>query len=254
MSPTLARCATHAVLALLVAASARHAPHAGRPDAPRLKDAFKDDFLVGVAVAPAQFTERDSLSAAIVKAQFNSISPENVLKWEVVHPRPGVYDFSGSDAYVDFGRRNDMSVLGHTLVWHSQTPRWVFEDEQGGPLTRDALLARMRDHIRTVVGRYRGRVNGWDIVNEALAEDGTLRKSQWLGIIGDGDIAKACEIAHEADPQAELYYNDYSLERPAKRAGAVALVRRLLAQGIPVKAVGMQGHQKVRCPTFARED
>lgn len=244
-----------AVVVIVVAmACAMPRPSATAPDVPRLRDVFKDDFLVGAAVAPAQFTERDSLGAAIVKAQFNAISPENALKWEVVHPRPGVYDFSGSDAYVDFGKRNGMFVLGHTLVWHSQTPRWVFEDDQGQPLTRTALLARMRDHIGTLVGRYRGRVDGWDVVNEALAEDGTLRQSPWLRIIGEDYIATAFRIAHEADPAAELYYNDYSLERPAKRAGAAALIARLLAQGIPVKAIGMQGHQKLRCPTFAAED
>jgi endo-1,4-beta-xylanase len=215
---------------------------------------FKDDFLVGTAVSPRQFLERDSQSTAIVKAQFNAISPENVLKWEVVHPRPNYYDFSASDAYVEFGRRNGMFVLGHTLVWHGQTPQWVFEDERGHPLGRDALLTRMRDHIRTVVGRYKGRINGWDVVNEALDEDGTLRKSPWLRIIGEDYIAKAFQFAHEVDPGAELYYNDYSLERADKRAGAVALIKRLRAEGIPVKAVGIQGHHKVFCPSFAAED
>jgi endo-1,4-beta-xylanase len=237
-----------------VAACARPLPYATSPDVPRLRDVFKDDFLVGTAVSPRQFLERDSLSTAIVKAQFNAISPENVLKWEVVHPRPGVYDFSGADAYVDFGRRNNMFVLGHTLVWHSQIPRWAFEDDAGRPLTRDALLARMRDHIQTVVGRYKGRVNGWDVVNEALNADGTLRQSPWLRLIGDDYIATAFRIAHEADPAAELYYNDYALEGPAKRAGAVALIRRLVAEGVPIKAVGMQGHHHTACPTFAEED
>jgi endo-1,4-beta-xylanase len=239
---------------LLLCACSRPLPYATHPDVPRLREVFRGDFLVGTAVSPAQFLERDSQSTAIVKAQFNAISPENVLKWEVVHPRPSYYDFSGSDAYVDFGRRNGMFVLGHTLVWHSQTPRWVFEDEQGSPLGRDALLARMRDHIQTVVGRYKGRIDGWDVVNEALDEDGTLRKSPWLRIIGEDYIARAFQFAHEADPGAELYYNDYSLERADKRAGAVALVKSLLAQGIPVKAVGIQGHHKVFCPSFAAED
>jgi endo-1,4-beta-xylanase len=243
-----------AVAVIFLVACARPLPEATAPDVPRLRDVFRDDFLVGTAVAPRQFLERDSLAAAIVKAQFNAISPENVLKWEVVHPRPAYYDFSASDAYVDFGRRNGMFVLGHTLVWHSQTPRWVFEDEQGRPLTRDALLVRMREHVHTVVGRYRGRIDGWDVVNEALDEDGTLRKSPWLRIIGEDYIAQAFRFAHEADPRAELYYNDYSLERPEKRAGAVRVLRSLLTQGIPVKAVGIQGHHKLRCPTVSQED
>jgi endo-1,4-beta-xylanase len=239
---------------LLLVACAQPVRQVAGSDSPRLKDVFRGDFLVGAAIAPRQFLERDSASAAIVKAQFNAVSPENVLKWEVVHPRLDRYDFSMSDAYVDFGRRNGMFVLGHTLVWHSQTPKWVFEDAQGAPLTRDALLGRMRDHISTVVGRYRGRVDGWDVVNEVLAEDGSLRQSPWLRIIGEDYIATAFRIAHEADPSAELYYNDFSLERPSKRAGAVALIKRLLAEGVPVKAVGLQGHHKALCPSFAAED
>ena len=210
--------------------------------------------MVGAALNAAQFTERDARSAAIVKAQFNTITPENVLKWESVHPAPGRYDFALPDRYVEFGERNGMFVIGHTLVWHSQTPRWVFEDDGGRPLTRDALVERMRDHIRTVVGRYRGRVKGWDVVNEALNEDGTLRRSPWLTIIGEDYLAKAFQFAHEADPTAELYYNDYSLENPAKRDGAVMLLKRLQAAGVSLKAVGLQGHQKLTWPSLEQED
>jgi len=133
-------------------------------------------------------------------------------------------------------------------VWHSQTPRWVFEDDKGNPVGREELLRRMHDHIAAVVGRYRGRVNGWDVVNEALNEDGTLRRSQWQRIIGDDYIAKAFEYAHEADPKAELYYNEYSLENEAKRKGGVELIRKLLAQGIPVTAIGLQGHYNMEWP------
>jgi endo-1,4-beta-xylanase len=221
---------------------------------PALKTVFKDAFLMGVAVSPRQFTESDSASAALVKAQFNAISPENVLKWEWVHPLPGTYSFDAPDRYVDFGKRNGMFVLGHTLVWHSQTPRWVFQDDKGAPLTRDALLARMRDHIFTVVGRYKGRIDGWDVVNEALNEDGTLRNSPWRRIIGDDYIAKAFEFAHEADPSAQLNYNDYNLEEPLKRAGVVALIKSLQARGIHVTSVGVQGHHKLDWPSFGAED
>ena len=189
-----------------------------------------------------------------MKQQFNSITPENVLKWEAVHPRPGVYDFALPDRYVAFGERNGMFIVGHTLVWHNQTPAWVFQDSNGRAASRDTLLARMRDHILTVVGRYRGRIKGWDVVNEALNEDGSLRQSPWMRIIGPDYIAKAFQYAHEADPEAELYYNDYSLENPAKRAGAIALIERLRAEGIAVKAVGLQGHQTLDWPTAAAED
>jgi endo-1,4-beta-xylanase len=210
-----------------------------------LKDAFKDAFLVGAAVNPRQFTEGDARGAGIVKQQINTISPENSLKWEVVHPQLGRYDFSQGDAYVDFGTKNGMFTIGHTLVWHSQVPRWVFQDSTGQPLTRDALLARMREHIFTVVGRYKGRIKGWDVVNEALNEDGTLRKSPWFTIIGPDYIEHAFKFAHEADPSAELYYNDYNLEVPAKRDGAVALVKSLKAAGVTIHAVGSQAHDRI---------
>jgi endo-1,4-beta-xylanase len=124
---------------------------------------------------------------------------------------------------VDFGEKNKMFIVGHTLVWHWQTPNWVFVDDANNPLTRDALLARMKDHIFTVVGHYKGKVNGWDVVNEALDDNGQLRKTKWLEIIGEDFIAKAFEYAHEADPNAELYYNDFSLENPAKRDGCIGL-------------------------------
>jgi len=219
-----------------------------------LKDAFRGAFRVGAALNANQFSERDTRGAALVKAQFNTITPENVLKWESVHPHPDVYDFTAPDQYVAFGERNSMFVIGHTLVWHSQTPRWVFQDPNGKPVTRDTLLARMRDHIHTVVGRYKGRVKGWDVVNEALNEDGTLRTSPWLTIIGEDFIAQAFQFAHEADPAAELYYNDYSVENAAKRNGAVQLIAKLKAQGIPVTAIGLQGHDKLDWPTPAQQD
>jgi endo-1,4-beta-xylanase len=219
----------------------------------QLKDRFKDCFRIGAALNQAQFDERDTRGADIVKAQFNTISPENVLKWESVHPKPDGYTFEQADRYVAFGEKNDMFVIGHTLVWHSQTPRWVFEDDKGAPLSREALLERMRGHIQTVVGRYKGRIKGWDVVNEALNEDGTFRQSPWFKIIGEEFIAKAFGFAHEADPDAELYYNDYSLENDAKRNGAIALIKKLQEQGIPVTAVGLQGHDKMESPTIEQQ-
>jgi endo-1,4-beta-xylanase len=224
------------------------------PQGQGLKDAFHSAFLVGAAIAPKQFEEQDAANTALVKREFNTISPENVLKWVVVHPQPDRYDFAPADRYVAFGERNNMFIIGHTLVWHSQVPGWVFQDAQGQALTRDALLARMKEHISTVVGRYRGRIKGWDVVNEALNEDGTLRQTPWMKIIGPDYIAKAFEFAHEADPAAELYYNDYNLDYAAKRAGAVRLVKSLLDQGIPVKAIGSQEHLKLNTPTAAEVD
>ena len=219
-----------------------------------LKDAFAGSFLVGAALNEAQFREQDQRGASIVKSQFNTVTPENILKWESVHPRLGEYAFDAPDRYVAFGERNGMFIVGHTLVWHSQTPRWVFFDASGNRVSRDTLLARMRDHIHTVVGRYKGRIKGWDVVNEAVDEDGSLRKSLWHEIIGPDYIEKAFQWANEADPQAELYYNDYSVENAPKRNGIVALVKNLQAKGIRITAVGLQGHNRLEWPTLAQQD
>jgi endo-1,4-beta-xylanase len=221
---------------------------------PSLKDALKGSFLIGAALNPAEFTESDARDAAIVKAQFDSISPENVLKWQSVHPEPGRYDFDLPDKYVAFGGKNHLFIVGHTLVWHYQTPKWVFEDAKGNPVDRETLLKRMREHIQAVVGRYKGRVHGWDVVNEALNDDGTLRQTPWLKIIGEEYIAKAFEFAHEADPKAELYYNDQSLEMEAKRNAAIELIRKLRAQGAPVTGVGLQGHYRIDWPSVDQVD
>jgi len=236
-----------AVVALSVAACTRPSTStsASPSGPPALKEVFKNDFRIGTALSPRVFDNLDSVDVAIVKRHFDAITPENVLKWEVVHPRPNEYDFSQADRYVAFGERNGMFVVGHTLVWHSQTPRWVFEDSAGKPLTRDALLARMKDHIQHVMGRYKGRIKGWDVVNEALNEDGTMRQSPWQRIIGDDFVVKAFQYAHEVDPKAELYYNDYNLATPAKRDGAIALAKKIRAAGIPVTAINSQDHHKL---------
>ena len=217
-----------------------------------LKDVFKNHFLIGAALNEAQFSGTDVHGATLAKTQFNTITPENALKWGSVHPEPGVYNFDASDRYVEFGEKNGMVIIGHTLVWHNQTPRWVFQDSTGKPISREALLERMRDHIQTVVGRYKGKIKGWDVVNEALNEDGSLRECPWLKIIGEEYIVKAFEFAREADPSVELYYNDFSLENAPKREGAVALIKKLQAAGVHVAAVGLQGHYKMDWPRWNR--
>ena len=220
---------------------------------PTLKDAYQGLFRIGAALNTPQFEDRDPLADPIIESQFNQISPENALKWQSVHPNTDTYNFDDADKYVAFGEKHHMFILGHCLVWHSQVPRSVFVDTDGKPLTRDALLERMHDHIRTVVGRYKGRVNGWDVVNEALSEDGTMRQSQWYKIIGDDFILKAFQWAHEADPKAELYYNDYSLEGEAKRKGAVELMKKLKAAGAPITGIGLQGHLHMDTPDAKTE-
>jgi endo-1,4-beta-xylanase len=227
---------------------------AGAQTPTTLKDAYRNSFHVGVAINDAQISGADTRGAAIASTQFDSISPENALKWERIHPKQDKYLFDLADQYVAFGEKHHMFIVGHNLVWHSQVPDWVFHDDKGNLVDRDTLLKRLHDHISTVVGRYKGRIQSWDVVNEALNEDGTLRQSPWLKIIGDDYIAKAFQYAHEADPQAQLTYNDYSLEIESKRKGALALIARLKAQGVPVTSVGIQGHDSLTWPSVEDED
>ncbi len=219
-----------------------------------LKEVFKNDFRIGAALNRRQFFEQDARGAEIVRKHFDSITPENALKWALVHPEPDRYDFTSTDRFVEFGEKHGMFIVGHTLVWHNQTPAWVFEDEKKQPLSRDALLKRLRDHIFTVVGRYKGRIKGWDVVNEALNQDGTMRQSSWFKIIGEDYLVKAFEFAHEADPGAELYYNDYDLALPAKRDGAVELIKKLKAAGVKIAGIGSQNHNLLNWPSIADDD
>src|SRR5918994_5967864 len=219
-----------------------------------LKDVFKNDFKIGAALNRRQIFENDVRGAEIVKTHFNSITPENILKWALVHPERARYDFEAPDRFVKFGEKHGMFIVGHTLVWHNQTPGWVFQDAKGNPLDRETLLARLREHVFTVVGRYKGRIHGWDVVNEALNQDGSMRQSPWFKIIGEDYLAQAFQFAREADPDAELYYNDYDLELPAKRKGAVALISKLKASGVPIRAVGLQNHKLLDWPSIDDED
>ena len=253
LAPALVRAGRNAALSCALVAFAAAISDGQTVRSQSLKDVYQGVFRIGAALNPAQFQERDSRGDPIIVAQFNTISPENALKWQSVHPRPDGYDFTQADSYVAFGEKHEMFIVGHCLVWHSQTPQWVFQDADGKPLSREALLNRMHDHIRTVVGRYKGRIRGWDVVNEALNDDGTMRQSPWYRIIGEDYIMKAFEFAHEADPQAELYYNDYSLENEAKRKGAVELIRKLKAGGAEIKAIGLQGHMRIDRPEAQQE-
>ncbi|QJX48938.1 endo-1,4-beta-xylanase [Hymenobacter taeanensis] len=218
---------------------------------PTLKDAFKKDFYVGAALNYRQLNGQDAKATALIKQQFNTISPENLLKWGPVHPQLNTYNFKPADDYVAFGQQNNMFIIGHTLMWHQQTPKWVFEDEAGKPVSREVLLKRLEEHINTVVGRYKGKIGGWDVLNEAIDDQqGDLRKTKWLEILGEDFAAKAFEYAHKADPKAELYYNDYSLFRPEKREGVIKLVKSLQAKGVKVTAIGMQGHYGLKQPSI----
>ena len=221
---------------------------------PALKSLTPPGLRIGVALNRAQSDGADAGALAIATQQFDSITSENLLKWESVHPEPDRYEFGAADRFVELGRAHRMFVVGHVLVWHQQTPEWAFAGEAGRPADRQALLSRLRAHILAVVGRYRGRIDGWDVVNEALEEDGTLRRTPWLAAVGEDYIDKAFEFAHEADPQAELYYNDYNLWKPAKREAAIRMINRLRASGLRVDGIGEQAHWGVGEPPIEQID
>ncbi|MEN8202590.1 MAG: endo-1,4-beta-xylanase [Bacteroidota bacterium] len=215
-----------------------------------LKSSYQDKFMVGAALSGYRIMGRDPKAMDLVREQFNTLTAENDMKWERIHPEPGRYNFKVADRFVEFGEAQGMHMVGHTLIWHNQTPRWVFEDGRGKLTCRDTLLARMRNHIHTLMGRYRGKIHGWDVVNEAVNEDGTLRNSLWRQIIGDDYIERAFTYAREADPEARLIYNDFSLAGKAKREGIIRMVRDLQRKGIRVDAIGMQGHYDLNYPAL----
>src|SRR5688572_9169665 len=220
-----------------------------------LKDLVPKGWLIGAAINQRQSDGTDTVAVDLVTRQFNSITPENLLKFESVQRQPGTFTFDPQDRYVAFGVARGMAVIGHTLVWHSQTPAWVWAGAGGGPADRATMLERMQTHIARVVGRYEGRIRGWDVVNEALNDDGTLRDSPWRRGIGDDYIARAFEFANQADPGAELYYNDFNLAtRPAKRAGAIRIIKDLRQRGLRIDAVGEQGHWRLDSPTTTEID
>lgn len=211
-----------------------------------LKEHFAGKFLVGAAVS--EYTiEKDQ---ELLKKHFNSITAENEMKPMHMQSEQGKFDFEVSDKMVQFAEDNGMEVRGHTLVWHNQMPSWFFTDENGDDVTRDELLKRMKDHIDAVVTRYKGRIHAWDVVNEAVEDRGeeTYRSSKWVDIIGEDFIDYAFKYAHEADPEALLFYNDYNESHPNKREKIYHLVKGMLDRGIPIHGVGLQAHWNLYDP------
>jgi endo-1,4-beta-xylanase len=210
-----------------------------------LKDAFKKDFYIGVAMGELQILEEDSLETALIVNQFNSIVAENCMKPRFIHPAKDTFDFKLTDKFIAFGEKNNMFIHGHTLLWHNKLAPWwkTMQDS-----TEMALA--IENHINTIVNRYKGKIDSWDVVNEALNEDGTLRNSAYLNAIGEDYLALAYKLASEADPNTDLYYNDYNMTKPKKRAGVIKLVKSLQNQDIKIDGVGMQGHWHLNSPTI----
>ena len=215
-----------------------------------LKDAYAGKFLIGCAGdVPRGYSDAER---ANIKANYDIITPENCMKPQPTHPAEDRYNFTTPDAMVQWCQDNNIQVWGHTLAWHAQTARWFFQGTNGEPVTREVAMERLSNHIHTVVGRYKGRIRGWDVVNEAINDRGdwtteNLRNSSWIRAIGPEYITMAFKWAHEADPNALLFYNDYNIEQGAvqntgKHASSMLLLKRLIKDGAPINGVGIQGH------------
>lgn len=217
-------------------------------EVPALRELFRDRFRIGAAVSTRVLASQ----GAFIAKQFNSVTAENEMKMAEIHPAEDAYAFEAADRLFQFAETHGMGVRGHTLIWHNQTPDWIFEGPDGGPASRELLIERMRSHIRTVVGRYRGRAYAWDVVNEAVEDKRheRLRRSKWLDLIGEDFLRLAFEAAHEADPQALLFYNDYNETDPVKRDKIRALVHTLLEQGTPIHGIGLQAHWNIYGPSI----
>jgi endo-1,4-beta-xylanase len=215
-----------------------------------LKEVYKDAFLLGVAVNPSITSGADKASQDIVLKHFNSITVENVMKAALINPQPGVYNWGPADDYVAFGEKNKIFIVGHTLVWHNQVPAWFFNNAEGKPNTKDEQIERLRSHIQAVAGRYVGRVNAWDVVNEVMGEDGNYRSTSWVNAVGNGDtlVKYAFKFAAQYAPNTELYYNDFNAWRPSKRDGIVRMIKMLQKEGIRIDGVGIQGHWGLNYP------
>ncbi len=215
-----------------------------------LKDVLKDKFLIGTVLNVGQIWGKDSLADKVIKQQFDAIVAENCMKSMYIQPKEGESFFDDADRFVEFGEQNNMFVTGHTLIWHSQVPDWFFTDDKGKDVSKKVLIERMKNHITTVVSRYKGRIKGWDVVNEAILDDGSWRDSKFYKIIGEDFIPLAFGFAHAADPDAELYYNDYNEWHAGKRDAIVRLVNSLKEKGLRIDGVGMQGHLGIDYPSL----
>ena len=218
-----------------------------------LKDYYKNYFDIGVAVSANSLKDKN---ASLIFNEFNSLTAENSMKMGPIHPAENSYNWKDADSILAFALNNKLKIRGHNLCWHQQAPKWFFIDSLGKQVTKEVLLARLKKHIFDVVGRYKGKVYAWDVVNEAISDapDEYLRNSAWYQIAGDEYIAKAFEYAHEADPAALLFYNDYNEISAIKRAKIIKLVKDLKAQGVPINGVGLQGHWAINEPSYAQLD
>jgi len=217
-----------------------------------LKDFFKGDFLIGAAIGDGIFKENDKEYLYLIAREFNVVTPENVMKWEPVHPTENEWKFEAGDRLVDFAQKYAMKIQGHVLVWHSQVPKEIFMDENGKQISKAGLTKRMENHIQTLVGRYKGKIQSWDVVNESITPEDGYRKSKWLEIMGPEFMERAFYLAHEVDPDCKLIYNDYDMDDPKRRDFVVELVNKYKKKGVPIHGIGMQGHYNIDSPVISK--
>ncbi|ACU08176.1 Endo-1,4-beta-xylanase A precursor [Flavobacteriaceae bacterium 3519-10] len=215
-----------------------------------LKDAFEDRFYIGTALNLNHIHGADTKGIDIVEKHFSSIVAENCMKSMFLQPQEGQFFFDDADKFVAFGEKNNQFIIGHTLIWHSQAPDWFFTDKDGNNVSAEVMKQRLKSHINTVVSRYKGRIQGWDVVNEAILEDGSYRKSKFYEILGEEFIPLAFQYAREADPEAELYYNDYNEWYPKKIETVTKLINDLRSSGIRIDGIGLQGHVGLDTPSI----
>jgi endo-1,4-beta-xylanase len=218
-----------------------------------LKDFYKNYFLIGVSISPQSLKGDEQ---KLILKQFNSLTAENVMKPGPIHPEEKRYNWTPADEIINFAQANRLKLRGHTLCWHNQTPDWFFKNESGGIVTKEVLLQRLKDHITAVVSRYKGKVYAWDVVNEVISDkrDEYFRNTKWFEICGEEFVAKAFQYAHEADPDALLFYNDYNEIDSVKREKIIKMVQGLQRNGVPIHGVGLQGHWAVSEPSRSQLD
>lgn len=210
-----------------------------------LKKYFSSFFNIGAAINEDIILDLDNDSKRIVKTNFNSITAENSLKWMYIQPSPNYFNFTVADKYVDFGTKNKMHIVGHALVWHSQLADFMQNIESKAEMTK-----HFENHIYTLVSRYKGKINAWDVVNEAFNEDGSMRESVFYKLLGKNYIEKAFKLTHNADPNVDLIYNDYNLYKKEKRDSVINMVKQMKSKGIKIDAVGVQAHWSLNQPSL----
>lgn len=207
-----------------------------------LKDLYGEDFLIGGMIQSDAFMRPKADYTQLISREFNAIATNNAFKWQYIHPTEEHWNWLFTDRFVGFGENQNLKLLGHLLLWHAQLPMGLFSYRPHKPVTEEKLLAKMETHIATAVDRYQGRMYSWDVVNEAIDENKGWRKTNWFKYLGEEYVGRAFNVAHEADSNAMLVYNDYNMSLPGKRNFMLDVLDDFKRKRIPIDVIGMQGH------------